>query len=115
MHSPATSIRLLACTILLLSAPLLTTTAHAGASTTKTVSIDKFAFEPKEITVAPGTTIVWTNRDQTPHTATSRDKSFASPALDTDDSYRFTFTKPGDFSYFCLMHPFMTGIVHVRK
>ncbi|HEY2346059.1 MAG TPA: cupredoxin family copper-binding protein [Xanthomonadaceae bacterium] len=88
--------------------------AHAGGAT-QAIAIDKFAYVPKEITVAPGTTLVWTNHDQTPHMVMARDKSFSSPALDTDDSYRFTFTKAGDFSYFCSMHPFMTGIVHVRK
>ena len=99
---------------LLLMAALPVANACASEAATKTVSIDKFAYVPKEITVAPGTTIVWTNRDQTPHMVMARDKSFSSPALDTDDSYRFTFTKAGDFGYFCTMHPFMTGIVHVR-
>jgi plastocyanin len=88
---------------------------HAGASATQTVEISKFAFSPKEITVAPGTTVTWTNHDQTPHMVVARDKSFASTGMDTDDSFRFTFTEVGDFSYFCTMHPFMTGIVHVRK
>ncbi|HTA64451.1 MAG TPA: cupredoxin family copper-binding protein [Xanthomonadaceae bacterium] len=101
--------------------PLLTCFALAAlsmpahAATTATVAIEKFAFAPKEITVTPGTTIVWTNHDQTPHMVVARDKSFASQGLDTDDTYRFTFTKAGDFSYFCTMHPFMTGIVHVHK
>jgi plastocyanin len=88
---------------------------RADAAATQTVEIDKFAFSPKEITVAPGTTVVWTNHDQTPHILLATDKSFFSPAMDTGDSYRFTFTKAGDFGYFCTMHPFMTGIVHVRK
>ncbi len=88
---------------------------RADAAAAQTVDISKFAFAPKEITVAPGTTVIWTNHDQTPHMLLARDKSFASPAMDTDDSYRFTFTKAGDFGYFCTMHPFMTGIVHVRK
>ncbi len=84
---------------------------------TPTVEIDiaKFAYAPKEITVAPGTKIVWTNRDQTPHTVTSTDKSFASKGLDTDDKFEHTFATEGDFSYICTVHPFMTGVVHVRK
>lgn len=86
-----------------------------ATTTTTSIVIEKFAFSPKEITVTPGTTIVWTNHDQTPHMVVARDRSFASQALDTDDSYRFKFTKAGDFSYFCTMHPFMTGIVHVHK
>ena len=70
---------------------------------------------PKEITVAPGTRVVWTNRDETPHTVTSNDKSFASKGLDTDDQFEHVFSKEGDFGYICTVHPFMTGVVHVRK
>ena len=99
----------------LLFGVLLAGIACANSPGTKTVVLDKFAFTPKEITIAPGTTIVWTNNDQTPHTVLARDKSFGSSGLDTGDRYSYTFTKAGDFSYFCSMHPFMTGIVHVRK
>jgi plastocyanin len=79
------------------------------------INIAKFAYGPKEITVAPGTKIVWTNHDETPHTVTSADKSFASKGLDTDDKFEHTFATEGDFNYFCTVHPFMTGVVHVRK
>jgi plastocyanin len=79
------------------------------------VNIAKFAYGPKEITIAPGTKIVWTNHDQTPHTVTSNDKSFASKGLDTDDKFEHTFAGEGDFSYICTVHPYMTGVVHVRK
>jgi len=89
--------------------------AAAPPDTTVDVNIAKFAFGPKEITIAPGTRIVWTNRDQTPHTVTSNDKSFASKGLDTDDRFEHIFSKEGDFGYICTVHPFMTGVVHVRK
>lgn len=79
------------------------------------LNITKFAFAPKEITIAPGTRITWTNRDEAPHTVTSNDKSFASKGLDTDDKFEHTFASEGDFSYICTVHPFMTGVVHVRK
>jgi plastocyanin len=79
------------------------------------LDITKFKFAPKEITIAPGTKIIWTNRDETPHTVTSNDKSFASKGLDTDDKFEHTFASEGDFSYICTVHPFMTGVVHVRK
>jgi plastocyanin len=79
------------------------------------VDITKFAFVPNEITIAPGTRIVWTNHDETPHTVTSKDKSFASKGLDTDDRFEHTFASEGDFGYFCTVHPYMTGVVHVRK
>ncbi|HSU44290.1 MAG TPA: cupredoxin family copper-binding protein [Casimicrobiaceae bacterium] len=88
---------------------------HASATAGAEVSITRFTFAPKEITVAPGTKIVWTNRDETPHTVTSNDKAFASKGLDTDDTYEHTFDGEGDFAYICTVHPFMTGVVHVRK
>jgi len=87
----------------------------AAAPPAPTVDITKFAFASKEITIAPGTKITWTNHDETPHTVTSNDKSFASKGLDTDDKFEHTFASEGDFSYFCTIHPFMTGVVHVRK
>ena len=102
--------------LLALSAAFAVATNADAASTAKVdVSITKFAFAPKEITVAPGTKIVWTNRDEAPHTVTSNDKVFASKGLDTDDVYEHTFDGEGDFAYICTVHPFMTGIVHVRK
>lgn len=87
----------------------------AAAAPAPTVDITKFAFAPKEITVAPGTKIVWTNHDEIPHTVTARDKSVDSKALDTGDRFEHTFTAEGDFEYYCTVHPFMTGVVHVRK
>lgn len=88
-----------------------------AASPARTVDLDiaKFAFAPKEITVAPGTTIVWTNHDEAPHTVASDDKSFVSKGLDTDDKFEHTFDREGDFNYICTVHPFMTGVVHVRS
>ena len=80
-----------------------------------TVDIAKFAFTPKEITVTPGTTVVWVNHDETPHTVAASDHGFVSKALDTDDRYEHTFADEGDVAYFCTVHPFMTGVVHVRK
>ena len=95
-------------------APALYAAAAAPGSAVE-VDIAKFAFGPKEITVAPGTRIVWTNHDEAPHTVTSSDKSFASKGLDTDDKFAHTFETEGDFKYICAVHPFMTGVVHVHK
>ncbi|HEY7904919.1 MAG TPA: cupredoxin family copper-binding protein [Casimicrobiaceae bacterium] len=79
------------------------------------VEITKFAFAPREITIAPGTRVTWTNRDETPHTVSATDKSFASKGMDTGDRFEHTFDREGDFAYLCTVHPFMTGVVHVRK
>lgn len=89
--------------------------AAAGPAPAIDINIAKFAYGPKEITVAPGTKITWINHDETPHTVTSNDKSFGSKGLDTDDKFEHTFATEGDFNYICTLHPFMTGVVHVRK
>ncbi|MEP6939350.1 MAG: cupredoxin family copper-binding protein [Rudaea sp.] len=94
---------------------LVLASATAYGAEVPTVDITKFAFAPKEITIAPGTKVVWTNHDETPHTISESDKAFVSKAIDTDDRYEHVFASEGDFSYFCTLHPFMTGIVHVRK
>ena len=78
------------------------------------IAIDNFSFTPKEITVAAGTTITWVNRDDVPHTVVSTDKKFKSKALDTDDHFSFTFAEAGTYSYFCSVHPVMTGKIIVE-
>jgi len=90
---------------------------HAAAAPPAAVRVEitKFTFAPKEITVPPGTHVIWTNRDETPHTVSSNDKSFASKGMDTDDTFEQTFAQEGDYPYLCTVHPFMTGVVHVRK
>jgi plastocyanin len=104
-----------AAALALLAALSLGQATFADTAPPTQIAITKFAFAPKEITVAPGTKVVWTNKDETPHTVTSNDKSFASKGLDTDDTYEHTFEREGDFAYICTVHPFMTGVVHVRK
>ena len=83
-------------------------------STVADVEIDNFTFKPQRITVKAGDTVVWTNGDDIPHTATSTTKAFASRALDTNESFSFTFMTPGSFSYFCALHPHMTGSIVVE-
>ena len=79
-----------------------------------TVKIDNFAFGPQAITVPVGTTVTWTNSDDTPHTAVSTDGVFKSKVMDTDEKFSYTFTKPGTYSYYCSVHPKMTGEVVVQ-
>jgi plastocyanin len=81
---------------------------------TMEVKIDNFTFGPAELTMMAGTTITWTNRDDIPHTVVSTDNVFKSKVLDTDEKFSFTFSTPGTFSYFCSIHPKMTGKVLVR-
>jgi plastocyanin len=78
------------------------------------VKIDNFVFGPQAITVPVGTTVTWTNSDDIPHTAVSTDGVFKSKVMDTDEKFSYTFTKVGTYSYYCSVHPKMTGQVVVK-
>jgi len=84
-------------------------TAADNASPAVEVNIDNFSFSPATITVKAGTVVTWTNRDDIPHTVVADDKSFKSKVLDTGEKFTFTAAKPGTYSYFCSVHPKMTG------
>jgi plastocyanin len=85
-----------------------------AAAAGPTVKIDNFVFGPEALTVAVGTTVTWINQDDIPHTVVANDKTFKSKVLDTDERFSFTFTKPGEYGYFCSLHPHMTGKVIVK-
>jgi len=90
--------------------------SFAAAPAANEVTIDDSAFRPAEITVPRGTKVTWVNKDYDPHTVVdSTDaKLFKSPALDTDESFSFTFNEAGTFKYFCTIHPRMQGTVVVQ-
>jgi plastocyanin len=78
------------------------------------VAIDNFTFKAPLVTVKAGTTVTWTNQDDIPHTVVSTKGLFKSRVLDTGEHFSFTFAKPGQFGYFCSLHPHMTGTIVVR-
>jgi amicyanin len=78
------------------------------------VKIDNFKFGPEAVTIAAGTTVTWTNRDDIPHTVVSTGGVFKSRVMDTDEKFSYTFSKPGTYEYFCSVHPKMTGKVIVQ-
>ncbi|MGV8864027.1 MAG: cupredoxin domain-containing protein [Pseudomonas sp.] len=79
------------------------------------INIKEFMYSPKELTVAVGTKVTWVNDDQVPHTVVEVNKVFRSGALDTNDSFSYTFLIPGTFEYFCILHPQMIGSVRVTQ
>jgi plastocyanin len=87
--------------------------AANAASQTATVEIKDMKYEPKVLTVTAGTTVTWDNVDDMPHTVTDKNRVFRSAGLDTGDKFSYTFTTPGEFNYFCTIHPYMTGKVVV--
>jgi plastocyanin len=88
--------------------------AGAGPQTAAAVQIDNFHYTPPTLVVAPGTTVTWKNDDDSPHSVREKDGKFKSAALDTDDTFSQTFATPGEYEYFCSIHPYMTGKIVVR-
>ena len=78
------------------------------------VKIDNFSFAPGTLTVAVGTTVTWTNRDDIPHTVVSTDGVFKSKVRDTDEKFSYTFSTAGTYPYYCSVHPKMTGKIVVQ-
>jgi plastocyanin len=89
-------------------------TKAAPAPPAAAVQIGNFTFKNPVVTVKPGTIVTWTNGDDIPHTVVSKDGVFKSKVLDTGDRFSFTFAKPGQFGYFCSLHPHMTGMIVVK-
>ncbi len=78
------------------------------------IQIKGMNFHPGTVTVAPGTTVIWTNDDAFGHTTTSDTKLWDSGLLAPGKSFSHTFDKPGSFPYHCAVHTFMTGTVTVK-
>jgi plastocyanin len=106
------------CVATVLAVAILATAAAFPAASAQVanteVKIDEFAFAPQRVTVKAGTTVIWINDDDIPHTVASSSKLFKSKALDTKDKFSFTFTTPGTYEYFCSLHPHMTGTIVVE-
>jgi plastocyanin len=94
-------------------APATHKNAQAGATANQVV-IENFSFAPATLTVKVGTKVTWINRDDVPHTVNENDKRFKSSTMDTDDQFSYTFSSSGTFSYFCALHPKMTGQIIVK-
>jgi plastocyanin len=123
-HDEVIAMRRLLCLVALSFLALLVVVPLAGAqesqdmmgqSTPKmwSVTIEDFDFDPADVAIQPGDTVMWVNRGNTPHTVTSDDGQFDSEALNPGESFMFTFPEAGTFSYHCEIHPFMTGSVTV--
>ena len=77
-------------------------------------------FIPAEVTVNVGDTVIWSNDDSAAHTVTSGtstggpDGIFDSSLFMADTTFSYTFDKAGEYNYFCMVHPWMTGKIQVN-
>jgi plastocyanin len=86
---------------------------RATAQDSVTIDIVDFAFSGGSITVEAGTTVTWVNQGAANHTATASDGSFDTGTIAPGGSGSVTFNTPGTYSYFCAIHPDMTGTITV--
>ncbi len=89
--------------------------AEASAAAAKTVEIMGYKYSPATLSVAVGDTVTWTNHDTAPHNVVITDgpEKFTSPTLQQGQTFSHTFTKAGDYSYYCSVHPDMKASVSV--
>jgi plastocyanin len=86
----------------------------AAAPQESSVAIHNFMFSPMSLAVAVGTKVSWKNLDGEPHTIRSIDDTFRSGALDQNDTFSYTFDKPGTYRYACSIHPQMVASIVVK-
>jgi len=87
------------------------TDVQAAAEGSTIVIANDFMFAPTSLTVAAGSTVTWTNRDDEPHSVVSESGLFRSGALDINESFYFRFEKPGTYRYACSIDPRMVGTI----
>jgi plastocyanin len=90
-----------------------TTAAPDTEATNPTITIAGFAFSGPS-TVSVGDTIEVVNNDGVPHTWTSEEDGVFNLSLAGGTSGTFTFQEPGEYRYFCAIHPSMTGTITVE-
>ncbi len=76
---------------------------------------------PATITVGVGETVTWINDDTAAHTVTSGyagdgpDGKFDSGMFLSGATFSWTAKAAGEYPYFCIVHPWMTGTVIVKE
>jgi plastocyanin len=84
-----------------------------GSAEPRSVDIHGHMYMPQDLSVAPGTKVTWANSDSDPHDVVADGGAFKSKTLEKGQSYEFTFSSTGTFTYYCSIHPDMKGKVTV--
>jgi len=91
-----------------------TSPTSAPAAAKNTVRIANFSYSPATLKIKAGDSVTWTNQDSIGHSATADDKSFDTGILAQGQSGTITFTKAGEYTYHCSLHPNMQGTIIVQ-
>jgi len=84
------------------------------ASGDVTVDMRGFEYFPRDLTIDAGATVTWENSDNVPHTATENDKAWDTGVIGKDNESSLTFDTPGEYEYYCTIHPSMKASLTVR-
>lgn len=114
MSSPERRVILPVLATLLIAALYAGPAARADQPLRAQIVIKEFKFTPASLTVKPGTTVMWANEDDEPHTVVSDSGIFRSGAIDTDGTFSFRFDRPGTYHFICSIHPQMVGTIVVE-
>ncbi len=87
-------------------------TLEDGSIEVRITDDDSDGFTPQSLTIQPGQSITFVNRDDDAHTATGAD--WDTGILQPGDSATIAFDTPGEFAYACQIHPVMTGTIMVE-
>ena len=82
------------------------------------VRVEGLVYKPSQVEVPVGATVRWVNEDPADHTVTSEEEEggpLQSRVFGEEGSFEYTFKRPGEFRYFCEVHPFMKGTVLVGR
>jgi plastocyanin len=79
-----------------------------------TVDMRGFEYFPRDLTIDTGASVTWKNSDNVPHTATENDKAWDTGVIGKNDESSLTFDTPGDYEYYCTIHPSMKARLTVR-
>jgi plastocyanin len=88
--------------------------ANAASPRPARIAIKDFMFAPTPLKIKAGTAVVWINNDDEPHTVVSETGLFRSGGVDTNETFTYTFQKPGTYHFVCSIHPRMVGTIVVE-
>jgi plastocyanin len=90
-------------------------TQHAVSIVDSPTLLDtEWGFDAPELTIGVGDSVIWTHVGSIePHTVTAEDGSWDAGQLQPGDTFAYTFTSPGVYTYYCVPHPWMKGSIIV--
>ena len=89
----------------------------------KVILVNRFDYQPEDITIKKGSSVHWFNVDLEGHnvtTDTGKNKENnsildidLSRDVDTLGIISYEFNEEGEFHYYCSLHPYMLSLIHI--